>query len=167
MSGFRSARVAEGSEDQALVALSAHEFPLRTRPLLVRGKRFFVQGPTLRWPWVEYQDREAAHLAATPEVVEAYNHFTRILSWFRASGYGEIARVDELIENVASGGTETAQRLLGFCVDRNLIQRSGRLYEVNHEELGRFGIHWDDVRRRVLRAPVITLLTEFVRGSGR
>lgn len=143
------------------VVLVARTFQEMARAPIVRGRRFYVQGDLVPWPWSEYREREVQPLQVTPEIVEAYNHLARILLWFQASGHEEIARVNDLIENAATGGTTRAKDLLSFCIEKDLIRR-GKLYSLNDGQLARHGIHYVDLKRRILREPIIKLLAEFL-----
>ncbi len=49
-----------------------------------------------------------------------------------------------------------------FGVARGLVRR-GQLYTLDDTELARYGIHYVDLRRRIVREPVVRLLEEFLR----
>ena len=153
----------DNEEDE--VVLVARTFERMGRAPGVHGKHFVVRGETVPWPWSAHQDRDSMSVHASEKVVEAYNHLARILLWFRASGYRQMARVDDLVEKVAPGGTRRAKALLGFCVDQGLI-RPGRVYVLNDDTLARYQINYADLKRRVLREPVIRLLEDFLREGG-
>jgi hypothetical protein len=114
------------------------------------------------WPWAAYREEEPADTGATPEIRQAYNHLARLLLWFRAGGYRDIARVDDLMERVAPGGTTTARNLLEFLVERGLINSSGKLYTLVDGVVASYGINYVDLRRRNLKQPVVNLLRDFV-----
>lgn len=147
----------EGEE----VVLVASSFGATARAPVVRGKRFYVRGNSVPWPWSDYRVPEPPTAQATAKIIDLYNHLTRILLWFRAAGYEEIARVDEIVENAATGGTEIARDLLRFCVEKGLIER-GKLYTLNSEKLAAYEIHYNDLSLRILRDPAIKFLAEFL-----
>jgi hypothetical protein len=149
-----------GADDEA-VTLVADALDAIARAPVVLGTGFAVSGASVPWPWSDYSGAPPERGANEEALRAAYNHLARILLWFRAGGYPEIARVDELVIKAAAGRSPVAQALLDFCVDRGLILR-GRLYTLNEEALTDLGINYSDLRHRVLRDPVRTLLREFL-----
>jgi hypothetical protein len=153
----------DGVEDEA-VTLIADTLGGVARAPVVSGSGFSVFGTSVSWPWSDYSGAPLERDANEEDLRGAYNHLARILLWFRAGGYPEIARVDELVVKAAAGGSPTAQALLEFCLDKGLILR-GRLYTLNEEALTELGINYPDLRRRILREPVRAFLREFLRSS--
>jgi hypothetical protein len=153
-----------GGADDDAVTLVADDLEGMARAPVVLGTDFAVSGNSVPWPWSDYSGPSPDRAANEEELRAAYNHLARILLWFRAGGYPEIARVDELVIKAAAGRSPTAQALLEFCVDKGLILR-GRLYTLNEDALTQLGINYTDLRGRVLREPVKALLREFLSNS--
>lgn len=124
--------------------------------------RLFVRWEPLSYPWAERRLRSSSLDAASSAVMESFAHLRRILLWFRAEGYSEIARHVDLVNKVAPGGTPGARQMLQFCRERGLIRAEGPLYSLDLKRLSEWGIHWDELRKGELGPEVRRLIGEFL-----
>ncbi|MEX2465159.1 MAG: hypothetical protein WD428_04695, partial [Gaiellaceae bacterium] len=121
-----------------------------------------VDWPDLAYPWIAYRMTATAAADADEEnLIEAGRYLSRILSYFRSRGYGDLGRHSEVIDNFAVGQSEVAARLRDYMIETGLI-RPGALYILDLKRMDELGINWADIRRRQLTTPIRTFLTEFL-----
>lgn len=124
--------------------------------------RLEVSWPDLAYPWVAHRMSDAA--AAQPsddQLIEAGRYLSRILSYFRSRGYGELGRHAEIIDNFAVGQSELAAKLRDFMIERGLIIR-GPLYTLDLGRMDELGINWADIRGRRLSPTIRAFLNDFL-----
>lgn len=115
-------------------------------------------------PWFQYVRTEPAAVSPNPRILELARFFHRILVKFRGTAsYEGLCRGRHTIDVGAVGGSRDARELLRFLLDRGLIEIDGVLYCLRLDRMSEMGIHWADVRGRVLTPGVVALLTEFAK----
>lgn len=130
----------------------------------IGGKRdrLFVRWDPLQYPWIDRRLPEMTTDERSPAVMDAFRHLRRILMWFRAKGYDDIARHADFVNKVAPGGTHAAQQVLEFCLERGLIRQAGPLYDLDLNRFANLGVHWDQMRKGEMNPKVRRLLAEFL-----
>lgn len=123
-----------------------------------------VSWDRVRHPWVPYRAvSDKGPITATPRMREASQKLRRILVWFQASGYDDLARSARLIENPAVAGRGEARDLLDYCIKTKLIRKSGGWYLLIRDQLNALGINWHDVKSRNLSSAIAAFLDGFLK----
>lgn len=151
--------------DDIAVTLSARTYEGDAVELLGRhedrvGLR--VDWAPLKYPWNPYTWPQANKIQIGPEIQDAFLKLRRILVRFRAEGYDEIARHEDLIENTAVGGSGLARLLLDFCIERRLVRRDRPWYVLDRQTMDQLGINWGDIRERRISQSIASFLAEFL-----
>jgi len=116
-------------------------------------------------PWAHYSMDVEPEVPVGPEIREAFRKLRRILVCFRAEGYGEMARHEDLLNNEAIAGSDQGRAILKYCVSQRLIRSEGPIYVLDRDELNRLEINWPDIRERRLSQAVARFLKSFVEGT--
>ncbi len=116
-------------------------------------------------PWARYAVDVEASVPVGPEIREAFRRLRRVLVCFRAAGYSEMARHQDLLDNPATAGTGPGREILNYCVRQRLIRREPPMYVLDRDAVDRLGITWPDVRERRISQPIARFLSGFVEQS--
>jgi hypothetical protein len=105
---------------------------------------------------------EALDFEDDAELIEPMRYLSRILTWFRGEGYGDIARSTTLIDRAVVGPSEMAGALRDFLLEEGALVERGSLYILDRERLGELGINWNDVRTRTISHQMRGFLRRFI-----
>jgi hypothetical protein len=131
--------------------------------LRIHGDRFGVRWPDIAYPWIDYALEEIPSSDTGDILVQAYTHLSRMLLWFRSSGYGELACPLMLFDNVAVGRTEMARKLRDFIIAEGLIRSDMHMYRLDRSVMAGAGINRMALRRREIAPETAQFLGKFVR----
>jgi hypothetical protein len=112
-------------------------------------------------PWARYAVAVEAAVPVSPQVREAFRRLRRVLVCFRAEGFSEMARHEDLLDNPAIAGAGPGRDILNYCVHQRLIRRERPMYVLDRDALNRFGINWPDVRERRVSQAIARFLTDY------
>lgn len=115
-----------------------------------------------QYPWNRYAWRQERGMPVSPELQDAFLKLRRILVRFRAEGFDEIARHEDLIENSAVAGSGLARSLLQFCIESRLIRKARPWYVLERQAMNQLGIHWQDIRERRMSPTIVQFLRNFL-----
>jgi hypothetical protein len=113
------------------------------------------------YPWTLYARIAEPEIPVSQEMKEAFRKLRRVLVCFRAEGYGEMARHEDLLHNVIVAGSGSGRQILNYCVKEKLIRTEGPMYILDRDALNRLGINWPDIRERRLSQSIARFLKGF------
>lgn len=115
-----------------------------------------------QYPWARYALEVEPEVPVGPKIREAFRRLRRILVCFRAEGYSEMARHEDLLDNPAVAGSGPARDMLNYCVKQRLIRRERPMYVLDRGALNRLGINWPDIRERRISRAIAGFLDGFL-----
>lgn len=165
----------------AATAFTAH-FANKNDIVLIAAKRYSEQGQQIRvtvigegvfkvcwpnsdhYPWAQYRDD--ALFAEPLDRQGAQVALRRILKWFRRDGRQDHAKLADFILGIV-GNNDVRTKLLSFLLEKNVLQREGRMFTLNLPEARRYSLNWTDLHRAYPPKTLIPFLDEFLEWSRR
>ena len=113
-------------------------------------------------PWARYAVEIEPDVPVGPEIRDAFRRLRRVLVCFRAAGYSDMARHQDLLENPAIAGSGLGREILRYCIRQRLVRHEPPMYVLDRGAVDRLGITWADVRERRISQPIARFLNGFI-----
>lgn len=103
-----------------------------------------VSWPQVQYPWHDYR---LAEMPTKPrQINEDYQLLRRALRRFRAEGHEELARHQDIINEIVFANSPRGRKLMEYCLEKGLFSIGGALYMLKRGALDRLRISWTDLQ---------------------